>query len=303
MVRKSTQNYKKGLIAALFFVYPLVLVSQNTEEVLTKSPGQDRHPWWSPNGETIVFESDRDGDWELFTINKDGSGLRKLTDNEANDRNPSWHPQDNSILFESDRSGKLALYRMGLSDLSTEQITLNDFELEPTTARFSPDGERIVFSANESVEGLQLNLFLTEKNGEKVSRLTRDSTRSYYGSWSPDGQKLVFFSRRDTGGEQDELYIMNLAKADHPAQRITTYESHDFCPHWSPTGEYIVFSRSIPEARPELFICKTDGSDQQQITFTLSQGETQAVWSPDGKTIAYAGFRNGNYEICLMAIK
>ena len=49
-------------------------------------------PAWSPDGRQIAFYSERDGNWEIYLMNADGSGLTRLTDNPANDWFPSWAP-------------------------------------------------------------------------------------------------------------------------------------------------------------------------------------------------------------------
>lgn len=300
MMSPKIFSSKSPLTGLFFLLLSSGLIGQ--EKILTSSPGQDRHPWWSPDGESLVFESDRDGDWELFIIDKNGKNERRLTNNSFNDRNPSWHPDGRSILFESDESGDTRLYRLDIHDLSTQLIHLEDFKYSPTTARYSPDGRQIAFCANTGGENLQLNLFLTSQNGGQVKQLTYDSTRSFYPAWSPDGIKLVFFSRRDTRGKQDELYIMQTSRPK-AARRITTYPLHDFCPHWSPDGGKLVFSSSIANDRPDLFMSNTDGRNIRQLTFTPGLGETQAVWSPDGSRIAYAGFRKGSYEICILTVE
>ncbi|HHB89762.1 MAG TPA: hypothetical protein ENK60_00480 [Anaerolineae bacterium] len=66
----------------------------------------------SPNGRYIVFMSQRDGNWELYRINADGSGLRRLTKNGANDGLPVWTGDGSTILFVSDRDGEWGVYAM-----------------------------------------------------------------------------------------------------------------------------------------------------------------------------------------------
>ncbi|CAN0541709.1 unnamed protein product, partial [Scytosiphon promiscuus] len=73
---------------------------------LTKNNAEDRSPCWSPDGNTIVFETNRDGNWEIYLMNKNGKGLKRITENQFEDRRPSWHPDGNLILFESKRNGK-----------------------------------------------------------------------------------------------------------------------------------------------------------------------------------------------------
>jgi len=58
---------------------------------LTNSPLRDQHPSWSPDGDKITFSSQRDGNWEVYVINADGSGQpARLTTNVAKDEDPSW---------------------------------------------------------------------------------------------------------------------------------------------------------------------------------------------------------------------
>jgi Tol biopolymer transport system component len=57
---------------------------------LTRSPGDDRSPSWSPDGTRIAFESTRDGNYEIYTMNADGTGPQRLTQNAALDRQPDW---------------------------------------------------------------------------------------------------------------------------------------------------------------------------------------------------------------------
>ena len=60
---------------------------------LTRDPGRDGAPSWSPDGRQIAFETDRTGDFEVFAMGVDGSGLVNLTQRpDANDGFPVWHP-------------------------------------------------------------------------------------------------------------------------------------------------------------------------------------------------------------------
>jgi len=69
-------------------------------------------PAASPDGAYITFMSLHDGNWEIYRINTDGSGLLRLTDNEANDGLPAWSPDGNTIAFVSDRDGAWGMWAM-----------------------------------------------------------------------------------------------------------------------------------------------------------------------------------------------
>ena len=90
---------------------------------LTGPKGYDGRYDWSPEGKRIAFETNRDGNWEIYVINIDGSSLINLTNNPAEDRSPSWAPDGESIVFVSDRDGNQEIYRIELESGSEVRIT------------------------------------------------------------------------------------------------------------------------------------------------------------------------------------
>ena len=72
---------------------------------LTAGPQNDNFPAWSPKGDRILFTSDRDGDWELYTIRPDGSDLKRLTHSPGNDAHATWSLDGEWIAFASARGG------------------------------------------------------------------------------------------------------------------------------------------------------------------------------------------------------
>ncbi len=73
---------------------------------LTDDPGNDIDPDWSPDGEMIVFASDRDGDYELYLMGADGSEVTQLTNNDADDVQPRFQPSGDYIVYVSDVNGQ-----------------------------------------------------------------------------------------------------------------------------------------------------------------------------------------------------
>ena len=69
-------------------------------------------PAGSPNGQSVAFMSQRDGNWEVYRVNLDGTGLARLTNNGANDGLPAWSPDGSSIAFASNRDGGWAVWAM-----------------------------------------------------------------------------------------------------------------------------------------------------------------------------------------------
>ena len=80
---------------------------------LTDGVHYDNFPKWSPKGDVIMFTTDRDDDWELYTIRTDGTGLRRLTNSPGNDAHSIWSDDGEWVVFSSGRKGfkdEMALY-------------------------------------------------------------------------------------------------------------------------------------------------------------------------------------------------
>ena len=101
----------------LFFtlVNCLILGCEDSQKIqLTNKPDvfdwNDWHPAWSPNGDKIVFNSQRDGNYEIYAMNADGSNVRRITHHNERDDYPTWHPNGKKLGYVSERDGKYDLY-------------------------------------------------------------------------------------------------------------------------------------------------------------------------------------------------
>ena len=88
---------------------------------LTGDPS-DAAPEGSPDGRKVAFMSQRDGNWEIYVVNVDGSGLRRLTRDPAIDGLPTWSPDGQFLAFLSNREGDWAVFAWSLDDLSVNRL-------------------------------------------------------------------------------------------------------------------------------------------------------------------------------------
>ena len=179
---------------------------------------------------------------------------------------------------------------MELADKKVRQLT--SMEGDEMFPHWSPDGQRIAFTANKAGN---LDLYVTDAEGKSVRQLTDHPGRDVWPRWSPDGSQILFFSRRDTDGQDDELYLMPAEGG--PARRITNRAGHDFCPAWSPDGQRIAVSAVDEEAGRSIHIIDLQGKVLSCIGLGFVR-VTMPVWSPDGTKIAYIARGNkGLYDI------
>jgi TolB protein len=113
---------------------------------LTSEVAADNNPSWSPDGKQLAFASHRNGNWEIYVMNADGSKVRRLTSNPAMDYWPAWSPDGKRIAFTSNRDGNYEIYVMNAD--GTDQRNLTQHPGQDNHATWSPDGKRVAWVSN-----------------------------------------------------------------------------------------------------------------------------------------------------------
>lgn len=288
------------LFLCIFFLFSSEVFSQAIvpETCLTNHPANDRYGSYSPDGKSIIFETDRHGSWDIYLLDLTSGEQRPITFSPQNERRPSWHPSGRSIIFEIENEEGIDLYEhdlfIGLSKKILREPQLGG---SPMFARYAPSGKFLAYSLQRSEDQIEVRIYDLEN--KKHLSLSDNSFRNVYPMWSPEGNFLLLFSRKDTQNEDDEIYRINLKNGKW--KRLTHWPQHNFCPAWSPDGEWIAYVTSMQEVRPEIYIMNKKGKKKKRITHN-EFGDTLPIWSPDGQKLLITAFRNGNYELCELEI-
>ena len=234
-----------------------------------------------------------DGNENIYAIEPDGTGLRRLTADTGFDDDAAWSPNGRRIAFASNRAHPANaceglnpgcdydIYVMNADGNNVKRLTST-----PASDRdpaWSPDGRRIVFSSTRddvggSGEFVNAELYVMNADGTAQTRITNDPGVDHQAAWSPDGTSIAF--RRASCEFNCIPHIYKVAPDGSGLTQLTN--GGDRMPNWAPDGSKIVFEREVGGAH--FFTMNPDGSQQSII----SGEHSGPAWSPNGLRIAYA---------------
>jgi Tol biopolymer transport system component len=202
---------------------------------LTNTPYREEVPAWTADGRIVYCGQAADDldNWDVYMINADGSGLRRLTSSAAFDCWPSPAPSGNKIAYTTVQDDVAEIVTMTLDGIELGEVTTG-LDANCVQSDWSPTGNDLLFAC-DSEAGLGRDVWTAHQNGTGLKRLTdTPSLQEAFPSWSPDGTQVVFgrivasgvfniFSLDPVSG-QEEL----LLAASPPATYSVAY------PTWQP---------------------------------------------------------------------
>jgi len=240
------------------------------EKNLTRSPGADGYPAWSPDGKKIAFSSQRNGEnWEVYVMRSDGRNQRNLTKNPADDGYPAWAPDGRWIAFSSDQ-GKLGTGMRRIFIMAPNgrrlRATTQDYYEDASHPAWSPDSQKILFSSKKDGN---TDIYVLDITTNRITNLTNNSFINDYPAWSPDGASIIFASDQYSHDpERLDIYIMDNTGANQ--RPLITWDSDERHPAWSKDGNEIVFISDRTNVGDrngrELYIMRKDGRDIRRLT-------------------------------------
>jgi TolB protein len=329
-----------ALVCAAAAVFPITSASaQDLPRAIAPSPreprlanlrqltdgGENAEAYFSADGRKLVFQATVPGGRpcdEIFTMNVDGSGVRRVSTGTGRTTCGYFHPGRDRVVYASTHAADTAcpprpdysrgyvwalyeydLYSAGLDGGDVRRLT--DTPGYDAEATISPDGSKIIFT---SVRDGDLDLYVMDADGGNVRRLTTEEGYDGGAFFSADGKRIVYRAHHPKAGpELDdyrallrqglvrpttlEIWVMD---ADGSNKRqVTANGAANFAPFFHPDGRRIIFSSNLGDAGGrefDLYMIGVDGTGLERITAT-PEFDGFPMFSPDGRQLVFGSNR------------
>jgi Tol biopolymer transport system component len=209
-------DYSRGYVWALYDYDIYVADSSGAHATrLTDNPGYDAEGTLSPDGQTIVFTSLRNGDLDIYTMRTDGTQLKRLTHTLGYDGGPFFSPDGKQIVYRASHpatAADSAEYRALLHQQAVRPTNMDIWVMNADGSEqrqvttlpganfapfFTPDGRRIIFASNhQNPRSRNFDLYLVHLDGSRLEPVTTSQEFDAFPMFSPDGRQLVWASNR-----------------------------------------------------------------------------------------------------------
>ena len=233
----------------------------------------------APPDRLIVFDSDRGGQVDLWTMRSDGSGLARLTNDRELDELAEWSPNRKQIAWTrgGEESPTGEIWVMNADGTGRRQVTSNTFS--DNAVAWSPDGRQLAY---RSTRDDNRDIFVIGVDGTNERRLTTDLAVDSVPDWSPDGTRITFTSNR---GGVSAVYTMS-AVDGIDVRQLTDDSLGAGLSVYSPDGSRIAFADNFAgSGEKDVWVMNADGSGLRQVTNTADL-ELPRSWSHDGTRVA-----------------
>jgi Tol biopolymer transport system component len=243
----------------------------------------------------VLFVSDRDGRQQLYSMAANGTRVQRWTSSTGRDVSPAWSPDRSRVAFVSDRTGVSHVFVAAADGSNPRDLTPGSAVCGAPT--WSPDGAWLACVQWEPA-GAEANIRLIRADGSEARALTSGAGINGGPVWTKDG--LIYFTtNRERGGMSFDLYVMDETGAD--PRKVAAIPGLMGRPALSPNGRQLVYAALVGPETPGLFVMDTRG--QQSAMGGRAIGPTNSAepaWAPDGRTLLFTSWKDGNAEVYSM---
>tara|TARA_B100000902_G_scaffold185675_1_gene178080 strand:- start:705 stop:1706 length:1002 start_codon:yes stop_codon:yes gene_type:complete len=242
----------------------------------------------------IIYISEKDGNPEIYSMDKSGNNLKRLTNSSKSEQNPKLSPDGKYLGFIVSKNSIEELYLIEMEE-NGKQLQISEKGLSVEDFFWSPDSQKLTYKAKDSEQIHDIYLYNISK--DTTNKVTNNKSIEKLGNWSPDGEWIVYSIIR---GDEDKVGIFKKNPDGVDEVRLTeNYEDHD--PLWSPDGRKIAFLSSRGSEDIDIFIIDVENNEEKNVT--ASQGnDYDFSWDPDGKRIVFVSERESNPEIFVVDV-
>ncbi len=258
----SLEDFQLIYFALRSDLYDLYLYrfDTNTESRLTVDSARNSYPVASSDGQYVAFQSDRDGDFEIYLLTIATNEIRQLTDNTVSDRLATWSPNGQWVAYSSDtnNNGAHDLYRVSV-DGGEPELLYSDGNRN-SHARYSNDGNFIVFTTGSVLDSATWEIAILDVNTREIRYLTENDVSDSFPSFSPDDSTIIYSS---IGRGNGAIYTIPVNGVGFPTL-LYDGVGYDWGASYSPDGQYVAFTGEI-QNESFIYVMNRDGTNIQRI--------------------------------------
>lgn len=261
---------------------------------------QSTHPAWSWDGSKIAFINNRSGvekgnpvNFEVFTMNADGSEVQQHTHNDAFEADLAWSRDQRFLAFKSFRDGNDEVYVLDIE--SGRQTNISNHEGSDGGPSFDVEGKHLYFWSDRDHK--QGEIYSYNFESKSFRRLTDNNIREGSPALSPDGARIAFVSNHEGN---DEIYVSDLNGAK--LGRVTHNPLSDWYPRWSPDGRTLLSTYGDWETDSwEVRRVAVDASGH--VTLVKCTDSGNASWHPRAQKIVFGSAMLGHGNLFVLDLE
>jgi Tol biopolymer transport system component len=253
---------------------------------LTSSAGLENHPAWAPDGGRIAYESDQNGNLDIWVVQTTGGLPVNLTsDHVREDREPAWSPDGSQIAFMSERDGGGLFLMPSIGGLPNR--------LSPrapgyfTAPQWSSDGKEVAY-VHVQPDATFIEIVATDTRESRRLTLPGGNGNRFNLNWSPDGRFLAYVRAPNDNAEISRIWVFRVS--DGRTSPITDGTSSDWNPIWSQDARRLYF---ISNRRGSMDLWQQPMSAEGRAegdaaAVTVGIGMRRAALTRDRRKLAYS---------------